>query len=222
MPASRPDGVIFDMDGLMLDTEQLGQRTWLDAARHAGYEIDPALFLRIVGRNRRDSAALMLEALGPAFDFEKVYRDSFARFDDHVARHGVPLKPGIVELLQELAAQKIPLGVATSTRNARARQHLEHAGLMRYFPVLVGGDEVANGKPAPDIYLEAARRLGIDPQRSFALEDSHAGVRAAHAAGFRVIMVPDLLPPTDEIAALATHVVASLHDARAFLLDRIS
>lgn len=214
----RPDGVIFDMDGLMLDTERLGQRTWQEAARHAGHEIDAGLFLRIVGRNRTDSAALMREVLGPGFDFDRVYLDSFTRFDDHIVRHGVPLKPGIVELLGELSAREIPLGVATSTRNARARQHLEHAGLMRYFSVLVGGDEVALGKPAPDIYLEAAHRLGIDPKRSLALEDSHPGVRAAHAAGFRVIMVPDLLQPTAEIAALATHIAASLHEARAFLL----
>jgi HAD superfamily hydrolase (TIGR01509 family) len=218
MPAPRPDGVVFDMDGLLLDTEVLGQRTWLEAARHAGYDLDAALFLRIVGRNRKDSAALMLEALGPGFDFDRVYHDSMSRFEDHVTRHGVPLKPGVVALLEELAAAKIPLGVATSTRHARARHHLENAGLLRFFPVLVGGDEVATGKPAPDIYLEAARRLGIEPGRSFALEDSHPGVRAAHAAGFKVIMVPDLLPPTKEIAALATHVAPSLHHARAFLL----
>jgi HAD superfamily hydrolase (TIGR01509 family) len=217
-PASPPAGIVFDMDGLMLDTETLGQRTWLEAARHAGYEVSGDLFLQIVGRNRTDSAALLLAALGPGFDFDRVYGDSFVRFDQHIARHGVPLRPGITELLEELSARRILLGVATSTRHARARHHLERAGLLRYFQVLVGGDEVAAGKPAPDIYLEAARRLGIDPKRSFALEDSFAGVRAAHAAGFQVIMVPDLLPPTPEIAALATHVVASLHEARDFLL----
>jgi beta-phosphoglucomutase-like phosphatase (HAD superfamily) len=111
--------------------------------------------------------------------------------------------------------------VATSTRQPRAQQRLAQAGLLGFFAVVVAGDEVENGKPAPDIYLEAARRLGIDPARSFALEDSHAGVRAAHAAGLKVIMVPDLLPATEEIEKLTHRVVPSL-DAVLAVLDEFA
>ncbi len=127
-------------------------------------------------------------------------------YEEHVAREGLPLKPGVVELLGDLAARKIPLGVATSTRNPAASRRLEQAGLLQYFTVLITGDQITHGKPAPDIYLEAVRQLPIDPARSFALEDSHAGLN--------VIMVPDLLAPTPEIAQLTHTIAQSLHDVR--------
>jgi HAD superfamily hydrolase (TIGR01509 family) len=206
------------MDGLMLDTEALAKKAWQEAGRVTGFPIDDELFRSMIGRGKRDCAAHLRHVLGPEFDFETLYR-LCAEYDEaHIARHGVPLKPGIGELLEELSARRLPLAVATSTRQAKARQRLEQAGLLRYFQALVGGDEIAAGKPAPDIYLEAVRRLAVDPARTFALEDSFAGVRAAHAAGLNVIMVPDLLAPTDEIAALAYRVVPSLREAGPILL----
>jgi HAD superfamily hydrolase (TIGR01509 family) len=219
-PASAfPDGfgVIFDMDGLMLDTESIAKTCWERAFAEGGYDLTPELFLAMVGRNKRDCFDLLRATLGPDFDAEAVYARCGVLYEEHVAAHGTPLMPGVLELLGDLAALGVPLAVATSTRNPTARQRLEKAGLLPFFQTVVAGNEVAQGKPAPDIYLEAVRRLGVDAARSFALEDSHAGVRAAHAAGLKVIMVPDLLPATEEIARLTHRVVPSLREVRAVL-----
>jgi beta-phosphoglucomutase-like phosphatase (HAD superfamily) len=185
-------GVIFDMDGLMLDTERVARIAWREAARLHGHQMTDELFVQMIGRPDRESMPLLIGAFGPTFDFEAAGLDCGRIFEDYIAKNGVPLKPGV-------------------------REVLEQVDLMRDFATLTGGDEVPRGKPAPDIYKEAARRTGIDPAKSYALEDSHAGVRAAHAAGFNVIMVPDLLPATPEIAALTCRVAASLRDAQEFL-----
>jgi HAD superfamily hydrolase (TIGR01509 family) len=174
------------------------------------------LFSSMIGRPDWASAELLRTAFGPDFDLPAASATCHAYFEEYVDKHGVPLKPGVTELLGDLSARNVPLAVATSTRRIRARELLQQTGLAAYFRALVGGDEVPRGKPAPDIYLEAVRRLGINPKVSFALEDSHAGVRAAHAAGLNVLMVPDLLPATEEIAVLARCVLPSLHEAKVF------
>jgi HAD superfamily hydrolase (TIGR01509 family) len=214
-------GVIFDMDGLMVDTERIARIAWNEAARLHGREMSDEIFGAMIGRPDRASRALLEEKFGPAFDFEAAALDCGRIFEDYVARHGLPTKPGIREILTALSARKIPLGVATSTRHKVARQRLESLDLAKYFSQLVGGDEIPRGKPQPDIYLEAIRRLGIDATTSYALEDSYAGIRSAHAAGLRVIMVPDLLPPTPEIATLTVLIAPSLHDAQILLESQL-
>jgi HAD superfamily hydrolase (TIGR01509 family) len=217
-PLSMPrGGVIFDMDGLMIDTESIAKTCWEQAFALTGRTLTPEMFGRMIGRNKRDCAELLRDWFGPDFDFVATYHECGKLYEEHIARHGLPLKPGVMELLRELASRGVPLAVATSTRQPKARERLEQAGLLGFFAVVVAGDEVANGKPAPDIYLETARRLGIDPALSFALEDSHAGVRAAHGAGLKVIMVPDLLPATEEIEKLTHRVAPSLADVLAIL-----
>jgi HAD superfamily hydrolase (TIGR01509 family) len=210
-------GVIFDMDGLMLDTESIAKTCWERAFAEGGHELTPELFLAMVGRNKRDCFVLLQGAFGDGFDCDKIYARCGVFYEEQVAAHGTPLMPGVLELLGDLAALGVPLAVATSTRNPTARLRLEKAGLLPFFQTVVAGNEVTHGKPAPDIYLEAVRRLGVDAAQSFALEDSHAGVRAAHAAGLKVIMVPDLLPATEEIAKLTHRVVPSLREVRAVL-----
>jgi HAD superfamily hydrolase (TIGR01509 family) len=214
-----PTAVIFDMDGLMVDTERIARIAWQKACRDAGYPMSDAVFALMIGRSKRDSGDLMRTILGPGFDFERMHAATGILFEQIVAREGLPLKPGVRELLDDLAARKIPLAVATSTRNPVAEQRLEQIGLRKYFSALVTGDQVTRGKPEPDIYLKAVRELGADPASTYALEDSHAGVRSAHGAGLRVIMVPDLLPPTPEIAALTVAVVKSLHEVPNLFLE---
>jgi HAD superfamily hydrolase (TIGR01509 family) len=209
-------GVIFDMDGLMLDTERVARIACQEAARLGGYEMSDALFESLIGRTSRDSTGLLQAAFGPDFDSDKYNRECNRLFEEYIMKHGVPLKDGVHEILADLSARKIPLGVATSTRNPNARRRLEATGLMKYFAVLVTGDEIARGKPEPDIYFEAIRRLEIDPATSYALEDSPPGVRSAQGAGLKVIMVPDLITPTPEIASLTEFVAKSLHEARQF------
>ena len=214
MPLTPATGVIFDMDGLMLDTERVAKIAWQEAAHRAGYEMTDAVFTSLIGRRERDAIGLLRDAFGPSFDFHKTNSQCNALFNESIAQNGLPLRPGIRELLDELSARKVPVAVATSTQSPLAGQRLEQAGLRHYFSVLVTGDQVAHGKPAPDIYLKAIRDLGIDAATSYALEDSFAGVRSAHGAGLRVIMVPDLLQPTPEIAALTHSIAKSLHDVR--------
>lgn len=205
-------GVIFDMDGLMVDTERIARIAWQEASRAAGHEMPDAVFSMMIGRTKRDSGDLMRQLLGPGFEFERVHAATGILFEKIIERDGLPLKPGIRELLTGLSAQNIPLAVATSTRNPVATQRLESVGLLKHFTVVVSGDQVTRGKPEPDIFLEAVRRLGIAARTSYALEDSFAGVRSANAAGLRVIMVPDLLQPTPEIATLTHAIAKSLHD----------
>jgi len=214
-------GVVFDMDGLMLDTESMAKIVWQEATRMAGHDMPDTLFQSMIGRSKMDSAVLLRAAYGPDFDFDKIYTTCGVLYEDHIARHGIALMPGIRGLLGDLTARGIPVGVATSTRNPGASQRLEQVGLLKFFSVVVGGNEITHGKPAPDIYLEAVRRLGIDAALSFALEDSHAGVRSAHGAGLKVIMVPDLVPPTPEIEALTWRVAKSLHDVRGWFASQL-
>ncbi len=216
---SSPSGVIFDMDGLMLDTERIARLAWQEAARDAGFEMSDAVFSLMIGRSKRDSGELMREHLGPGFEFEKAHAATSVIFEKMVERDGLPLKPGVRELLDDLTARRVPLGVATSTRNPIAGVRLQQVDLLKYFAVLVTGEQISRGKPEPDIYLEAVRRLGIDASTSYALEDSFAGVRSAHGAGLQVIMVPDLLQPTPEIAAFTHAIAKSLLDVPELLRD---
>ena len=174
-PVSFPPGagIIFDMDGLMLDTERIARIAWQQAARAAGHEMSDALFASLIGRRDRDSAALIHAAFGTGFDYEATNRTCNALYNDYIKQNGLPLKTGVRELLEYLTARSLPLAVATSTGQPTARLRLEQTDLARYFSVVVGGNEIEHGKPAPDIYLEAIRRLGVDASMSFALEDSH-------------------------------------------------
>jgi HAD superfamily hydrolase (TIGR01509 family) len=209
-PVRRPAAVIFDMDGLMLDTERLGLRAWADAVATTGMAFDMTLLPALIGRNMRDCRALIAERHGAAYPVDAMIEASRAAFEAIVAREDVAVKPGLVTLLDWLEAQGIPKAVATSTRNDRARAQLAKAGLLPRFAALVGGNEVARGKPAPDIFLAAAERLGQPPADIIVLEDSEPGVRGALAAGMTPIMVPDLVAPSPELLALEPLVVASL------------
>lgn len=220
----RPEGehaavaaVVFDMDGLMLDTESLAARAWHDAARSIGVEFDPAVNVRLVGRNMGDCERLIREHHGERYPVAALIEAWHGAYEAIIAAEGVAVKTGLVELLDWLDARRVPKAVATSTRRTRATGKLTRAGVLSRFDAVVGGDEVARGKPAPDIYLEAAARLGVVATQCIALEDSEPGVEAALAAGMRAIMVPDLLAPSADLRRRAYLVVDSLVEARAHL-----
>ena len=216
MTTRRPRAVIFDMDGLMLDTEPLAARAWDDAAETLGVAFDRTLPPRLIGRNFTDCSAMIRAHYGDFADYpvDALLAHWHAAYDAIVTREGVATKPGVFELIDWLEARNIVRAVATSTRRDRAIRKLTHAALLPRFAVLVGGDEIARGKPAPDIYLAAARSLSAEPAECLALEDSFNGIRAAAAAGMPVVMVPDLAEPTPEIAALAVGVYPSLADVQ--------
>jgi HAD superfamily hydrolase (TIGR01509 family) len=217
MLARRPRAVIFDMDGLLLDTEPLAARAWAEAAASLGVEFDAELAARMIGRNFVDCSAMARAHYPPSYPVDALLSRWHAAYDAIVARDGLALKPGVLDLLDWLDAESIPRAVATSTRRDRALVKLARTALLPRFATLVGGDEIARGKPAPDIYIEAARRLGAPPGACVVLEDSAPGVRGALAAGMIAIMVPDLLPPDADLLAREVMVHPSLHDVAAML-----
>jgi HAD superfamily hydrolase (TIGR01509 family) len=211
-----PDAVIFDMDGLMIDSERVSIACWSQAAQELGLPFPEGFWLRMVGLGDRDCERLLLQRVTA----EQVAA-LFARCHDlYEARtqQGLPLRPGILEILQLLHDHGIARAVATSTRQPRASRKLAAAGLLPFFEVVVTSSDVAHPKPAPDIYLLAAQKLGKDPARCLALEDSPAGIRAAVGAGMTAIQVPDLVHPDEELRALGHRIVDSLLDARALLM----
>jgi beta-phosphoglucomutase-like phosphatase (HAD superfamily) len=215
--ARRPRAAIFDMDGLMLDTEPLAARAWAEAAASLGVPFDAQLCARMIGRNFADCAAMARAHYPHDYPVDALLASWHSAYDGIVARDGLSLKAGVFELLDWLGGLSIPCAVATSTRRDRALSKLSHTGLLPRFAALVGGDEIEHGKPAPDIYLEAARRIAALPEMCVVLEDSEPGVRGALAAGMTPIMVPDLQQPSHELRTAAPWIDASLHDVIARL-----
>jgi len=205
--------VIFDMDGVLLDTEPLYRDAMQIACRDLGFELSHELHLAQVGAPAEAGEAMMREHFGPDFPMDQYNAHTRRVMTDLTAR-GVPVKPGARELLSALKSRGIPAAVATSTSRPTAPERLERAGLLNMFSALVTRNDVENGKPHPEPFLNAASRLGALPAHCLALEDSFNGIRAAHAAGMRVVMVPDLLPPTDEITAICHAVLTDLHEVR--------
>lgn len=203
--------VILDMDGLMLDTEAAAREAWRDAARTLGYELSESQYLELIGRRDDDCERELVGWFGDEFPLEAFRRHCAARWHELTA-DGIPVKPGLVELLDWMAAQQIPVAVATSSVGGHASAKLTKAGLGARMSCIVTGDQVRASKPAPDIYLEAARRLGVQPGNCVAVEDSDAGVAAAHAAGMRVLVVPDLKAPSAQSVSRAWLVCQTLHD----------
>ncbi|MCL7715293.1 HAD family hydrolase [Stenotrophomonas mori] len=218
--AVRPQAVIFDMDGLMLDSERALLGCLAQAGAEAGHDLPQAFLLSLIGSSDALTRQRIAGQIG-ADAVDGLLRASYARYDVLVAA-GVPHRPGIVELLELLAAHGVPRAVATSTRRPLALRKLESAGLLGYFEHVATSSDVAHPKPAPDIYLLAARSLGVDPRHCLALEDSPTGVRAALAAGMTVVQVPDLLEPDAGVRALGHAIAGSLHDVRGLLQPLLS
>jgi len=213
----RPSAVIFDMDGLMFDTENLTIPFWEVAGKPFGYNITYDIVLRMVGISAERARLVMQEEFGDDFPYDAI-RDEFRKIvQTEVEKNGVPLKPGLLFLLDRLSAAKIPLGVATSSRSATANNMLSKAGIIDRFAALTCGDEVKNGKPAPDIFLLAAQKLGQPPSACVGFEDSPPGLQGLHAAGIRSIFIKDLLEPSKEILATVWHKCKDLKEAAKYL-----
>jgi HAD superfamily hydrolase (TIGR01509 family) len=203
--------VVFDMDGLLVDTETISHEVMTAAARSMGHELPAAVFRRIVGLNFAATGAILSEHYGEHFDVEAFRADSTRRYQDALEL-GVALKTGVVELLDYLDAAQIPRAVATSSPHRDVDRNLGQHGLRGRFDAVAARGDYPRGKPHPDPFLAAATALGVEPAHCLALEDSHNGVRAAHAAGMMTIMVPDLLEPDGEMHGLCIRIVETLHE----------
>lgn len=222
MTLPRPvKAVVFDMDGLLVDTETMFRDVLMEASRRRGVELPLNVFLQMVGLRAGASRAVAMAHFGEDFDYQPWIDEAWALAHAQADR-GVAVKAGVTELLDLLEGAGLPRAVATSSSHATVQRQLGPVGLLPRFQAIVAGGDYANGKPAPDPFLLAAARLGVDPADCLALEDSHNGVRAAHAAGMMTIMVPDLLEATPEIASLCVAVTETLHEVRGLLETQIA
>jgi HAD superfamily hydrolase (TIGR01509 family) len=210
------DAVILDMDGLLLDTERIYRRAFIAATASLGFELRDEFYQGLVGLADDECYARIQDHLGPSLPMT-AYRLEFNDCMQQFLSAGIPLKPGATELMDDLAQRGLPTGLATSTNRATAETHLRRAGLFGRFDVVVTWEDVERGKPHPDLFLKAVLEVGAAPQRCVVLEDSPLGIRGAHAAGAMPIMVPDLLPATEELRKMCVAVVKDLHEARKLL-----
>jgi HAD superfamily hydrolase (TIGR01509 family) len=211
----RPSAIIFDMDGLMFDTENLTIPLWEVAGKPFGYKITYDIVLRMVGISAEKARLVMYEEFGTDFPYDTI-RDEFRKLvQEEVNKNGVPLKPGLMYLLDRLSATKIPFGVATSSRTATATNMLSKAGILDRFTAITCGEEVTNGKPAPDIFLLAAEKLRQPPSACVGFEDSPPGLLGLHTAGIRSIFIKDLIEPSPEVLATVWHRCNDLAEAAA-------
>ena len=214
--------VVFDMDGLLLDTERISQSTFVEACRENGFEPDINIYHRCIGTNSVRTKEILMEGYGPSFPYDAVTGCWQEKFNKEAYEKGVPLKSGVMELLGFLKQNKVRMVVVTSTRRDTAVRGLAKAGILNQFEFIMGGDQIAKGKPHPEIYQKACRELDLIPQECLALEDSDNGVRSAGGAGLQVIQVKDLLEPSAEVRALGYPLVNSLLDVQTYLKYQFS
>ena len=191
-------GVLFDMDGLVLDTEKLFCRFWVEAGQFYGFPMtfEHSMGMRALGRAQAE--AKLKSFLGPEVDYTAIRSKRIELMDAYIAEHGVDLKPSIRELLDYLHANGIRCAVTSSSPIQRIRRYLSFHGLDTRFNALCSGHNVPNGKPAPDIYLHGAASLGLKPEECLALEDAPSGIASACRAGCHAVIIPDLDHPSEE------------------------
>ena len=220
MTLPRPvHAVVFDMDGLLVDTEVLFRDAMFGAARAVGLELPPEVFLQMVGMNAQQAQGILTDHFGEGFQIEP-YREQYLERFHAAADAGVSLKAGVVELLDHLDAERLPRAIATSSPHWEVDRNL--GPLKARFGAVIARGDYERGKPHPDPFLKAATAIGADPVHCLALEDSHNGVRAAHAAGMMTVMVPDLLEPTEEMHSLCVRILDSLHEVPGLIATAMS
>lgn len=217
----RPHAVVFDMDGVLFDTERLYRIALLAVSDEAGHAMPDAIFHRMIGSPWASNRDMLMDHFGADYPADTIRDAAHARLRD-LTREEPFLKPGVTELLGALDDWGLPFAIATSSHHDAVQDNLVAHMLADRFPIVVAHGDYARGKPEPDPFLTAARRLGVAPELCVALEDSHHGVRSASSAGMMTIMVPDLLSPTDEIRALCATIAPDLHAVQAMIADALA
>ena len=205
--------VVFDMDGVLFDSEALVLRSWEQTAEIHGIPDVREVCLRCLGTNAAESRRLFLEKYGADFPYDTYKAEMSARYWENVGEGKLELKPGVREILDALRQNGWKTAIASSTRTAVVREEMQHFGLEQMFDEIIGGDMVRRSKPDPEIYLTACRVLGADPA------ETYNGIRSAAAAGMRPVMIPDLLPPTPEIESLTAKIFPSMTEFQQFLFS---
>jgi len=193
------NSIVFDMDGILFDTERLYSEAWFTVGNSMGLPDAREISGHCVGLNYSDTKKYILGRYGRDFPFDQFMNDVSGCVAEQIEKGGVPVKDGVYDILSYLRRNKYKVGLATSSSMHSAKSHLIRSDLSGYFHIIVTGDMVANGKPAPDIYLSACSMLGVPPRDTYAVEDSPNGIKSAYRAGLRTVMIPDLFEPTAEL-----------------------
>ena len=217
MERSGYDAVIFDMDGVIFDSERVYRQCWFELAEKYGLADIGTPYNASIGTTYARTREIMLAAYGADFPYDAYAKEAMSVYHEKYDGGRLPLKAGVRELLRYLKSANRKIALASSTERRIVEKQLAWAGLLTYFDSLVCGDMVKRSKPAPDIFLKACEMLDAEPARAYAIEDSYNGIRAAAAGGLRPIMVPDLLPATEEMYALAETVLPELDSVREYL-----
>lgn len=204
--------VVFDMDGIIFDSEAKVVECWVETAEKYGIKDIEALCHKCLGTNSAETKRIALEFYGDDFPYDEYKAEMSALYHERYDGGRLPMKPHVKELLEFLRENGIRVALASSTRTQVVHDQLRDAGIISYFDKLVCGDMVGRSKPAPDIFLRACEELGVEPSSALAIEDSYNGIRSAHAAGMHPVMVPDLAPPTAEMEQLADVILPSLKE----------
>ena len=210
------DAVIFDMDGVLFDTERLYMEGWTQVAKKRGIAGMEEVARGCIGLNRNDSRAHVRAHYGEDFDYDDFRAAVTSWVKTRIKIYGLPVKPGVERLLGYLKQRGIPVGLASSTSYQSVLEHLKSAGIVDYFQVIVTGDMIEHSKPQPDIYLLACRKLGVEPAGTYAIEDSPNGLLSAYRAGLKAILVPDLIEPTPEMRSQSHQIFYDLTEVMRF------
>ena len=214
-------GVIFDMDGLMFDTERLALNSWQKAAKRFGFTLPEELLIEVVGLNVEDTRKTFERDIGKKVPFDQLRALRLRYNREAILEKGVPVKEGLYDILDLLEKKSIPKAVATTTEYSIMEELLSLSRLLHRFDCLVSGEDVPQSKPAPDIFLLAAKRLSIPPQSCIVLEDSYSGIQAAHNAGMIPILIPDLKATDQEVKKLTYAVFPSLKETALFISQEL-
>lgn len=212
--------VIFDMDGIIFDSERLVMMCWERLAKEYHLQGMHEAYLPCIGTNDSRTKEIMMNYYGDSFPYDEFRQESSVLFHEIIDREGLPVKKGVRELLEYLNDHDIPVGLASSTRLAVVTEELKQAGLYDFFHSVTGGDQLKRSKPEPDIYLAACEKLGVRPETTYAVEDSYNGIRSSHSAGMMPVMVPDLLPPTEEMRQKSVVILEDLLQVRDWFMKQ--
>ena len=205
-------GAIFDMDGVLFDTEKLYHETWGELAKERRISLGDRFIMEISGTNG-ERMRRVVEKYYQVPNGSVVIDECMDRMQKKLEIH-VPEKKGVREILEYFHGLNMPIAVASSSSAQQIESNLLRSGIRDYFSEIVSGSEVKNGKPSPDIFLLAAKRIGCKAEECFVFEDSENGVKAGHSAGCFTIMVPDLIEPSDEIQPICSRICRDLLQAR--------
>lgn len=211
------DAVVFDMDGVIFDSERAVMNCWLKLADKYGIKNIEKPYLACTGTTVQKTKQIMLEAYGDDFPYDEYAKEASRMYHEKYDGGRLPMKSGVIEILDFLKSNGKRIALASSTRKETVINQLRDAKILDYFDEVITGDMVTRSKPEPDIFLLACEKIGVEPNRAYAIEDSYNGIRAAYRGGLKPIMVPDLLPADQEMREKAEEVIDNLDNVVLYL-----